>query len=104
MTITVSITDASSEADTAAATLAVDAENTRRTNAAAEDETPTLLPTAPAAALKASYETVLAASLDRSHQRTQTRVAEKTAADGGVKDLWQNASSAQRAAALAALA
>ena len=103
MTITVTINDATTEADQGAATHVVENENARRTAAATDEAPAVLLPTTPAAELKASYEDVLAATLVRAHASYQKQAAVAQESEQNVRELWNNASNAQRQAAVAAL-
>ena len=103
MNIQVTITDATAEADLGAALYIVEGENAKREAAATEDEPAELLPVTPAGALKTSYETVLAATLTRAHESYQDQVAQQQATTANVKELWNDASLAQRTAAVAAL-
>ena len=103
MTINVTIADASLEADQLAALHVVNGHNARLEAAATEEEPAVLLPVEPAADLKTSYETVLGLTLERAHASYQKQAAEKALETQDVKDLWKEASLAQRAAAVAAL-
>lgn len=87
-------------ADSDAATYIVEAENERR---AAADPPETPLPYATGAELKASYLAMLESIIDRAHASYQKQSATKKLETENVKTLWQTATEAQRAAAVAAL-
>jgi|DEB0MinimDraft_6_1074348.scaffolds.fasta_scaffold59451_2 hypothetical protein len=96
----VNLVDGSAEKDADAANLIVDQENERR---AALDPPEAPLPKSNNAELKASYETVLSATLLSAHMSYQKQAAEKKSQDADAKTLWENATNAQRDAAIAAL-
>lgn len=87
-------------ADAKAAQYIVDNENARR---AALDPPGTPLPTSPANALLASYETVLAATLSTAHDSYIVQAADADLSEQNARERWRLSSDAQRAAALAEL-
>lgn len=99
ITISVSISGSADEADKRAALLLVEAENTRR---AAMDPPDTPLGTTPLATLATSYETVLQQMLDAAHLSYVQQSHDRTL-DQQAKQLWADATDAQRAAAISAL-
>jgi hypothetical protein len=94
LTLTVNFTGAPNQYDAKAARFMVDQENAKGGSQ---------LPTTPAAALKASYLTVLGQVVMSAHQSYIEQALEAESTELDVRALWKNATDAQRAAALAAL-
>lgn len=99
LAFTVNVSGSPSENDKLAATKIVEEENARR---ALEEPPGTPLPYATLQELAASYETVLASIVEKAHNGW-AESAKREALESTVKDLWLNATDAQRQAAIAAL-
>lgn len=99
LSFAVNVTGTPSENDILAATKIVEEENAKR---AAEEPPGTPLPYSNLSELASSYETVLASIVEKAHTGW-AKAAKQEALETQVKDLWLNATDAQRAAAVAAL-
>lgn len=100
ITLNVTFTGTPDSFDRDAAILVVDQENTRRSL-----QRPPLppLPKTPGNALKSSYLSVLSRRVTDVHLSYAKQAAEKELESTNARELWQNATPAQRAAAITAL-
>ena len=81
----------------------IEAENERRAALDPPEDPLPLLPLETTAELKASYLSVLAEIVETAHNDYARQAAEQQEQEANVKELWRDASPAQRAAAIAAL-
>lgn len=86
--------------DFRAAQYIIDIENARR---AALDPPETPLPVGTNAEVIASYESILLEIIDKAHNSYKKQASEQALSNNNIKFLWESATDAERAAAIAAL-
>jgi hypothetical protein len=99
-TFNVVLQNGETEKDADAAKLIVNQENARR---AELDPPEDALPMSNTAELKASYEWCLEQTVLKAHESYQKQAAEALSLEADAKQLWEDATNAQRQAAITAL-